>query len=462
MEPLFRKKVYKLIQRLQGRRVFQVLNQLEQNQWQDGKMLSELQWRKIKVIILHAYNNVPYYKEVFTKGGISPDKIKDFNDFKNIPVLTKDDLRRAHHSLTAKNKRHIASKYSTSGSTGAPSVVFTDRNSEAYRHAAIFRSYLWIGLDIGDRIAKFWGTQLDVKKKITDRMKDFVLNKVTLSTRSLDEVSMLMYYKTLKSFKPKALYGFTSAIYQFAQFLQNRGLPSKGIGISGVIVTGEKILPHQKEYIEKTFECNVYNNYASEEFATIAFECPEKSLHLMSENVYVEVEKPEDEDGRGNLIITELNNFIMPLIRYRIGDVGIISCQKCACGRGLPVLKEISGRSVDFIKTPNGGIVHGISFDYLPKYFLNEIKQFQIVQEHTDAITINLVKERGFNDSTIENFKNRLRKILGDEIKLNIVFKDNISRENRGKFRFVISRLNKNITMPDTLQPKMHEYSGKN
>ena len=442
MDLSFHKNIYKIIQRIKGKRVFHVLNQMEESQWYDHKKIKELQWEKIKNIIMHSYSNIPYYKHTFMKAGITPDDINSFDDLKRIPVLTKNDLRNEQHALLSKKNNSIYTKYSTSGSTNVPSVVYADRNSEAYRHAAVFRSYRWIGFDAGDKIARFWGTQLDFKKNINDKIKDLLLNRITFSTKSLDHNSLLSYYNNLIRYRPKAIYGFSSAVFEFAQFLKSQNLPVEKTGIKGIIVTGERILPFQRELIEDVFKCKVFNNYACEEFATIAFECPQNNLHLMSENVYVEVEKAEDDTANGNLLITDLNNYLMPLIRYRIGDIGNISYENCSCGRGLPVLKEISGRTVDFIKTPDGKIIHGISFDYLPKYFLNEIKQFQIIQEHTDVITVNLVKDKEFNNSTIQNFQNRLRNIVGDEVKLNIVSKENIPRMSRGKFRFVISKLN--------------------
>lgn len=422
--------------------MFQVLGQLEQSQWYREEKIREIQWQKIKNIIAHAYNHIPYYQKTFARAGITPNQIKDYGDLQLIPILTKDDLRKEPHSLVAKTKGFIYTRYFTSGSTGPPSVVITDRNSEAYRHAAVFRSYRWIGLDIGDKIAKFWGTQLDLRRNIQGRIGDFLLNRITFSTHSLDQKSMFRYYQNLRSFEPKAIYGFASAIYEFAQFLQNRSLPLEKNDIKAIIVTGEPIFPYKREIIENTFKCRVYNNYACEEFATIAFECPQRSLHLMSENVYVEVERPENEEGRGNLIITELNNFLMPLIRYRLGDVGALSNLKCNCGRSLPVLKEISGRSLDFVKIPNGRIIHGSYFDYLPKYFLNEIQQFQIIQADTNTICVNLIKGKGFNETTIQKFENKLRGVLGDEVRIIIDLKEIIPRENTGKFRFVISKLN--------------------
>lgn len=439
----FHKTTYKLMQRLHGKKVFEVLDQLEKSQWYPQEKIMEIQWQKMKDIIEDAYHHVPHYKKTFAEAGITPNQIREWRDLSSVPILTKDDLRKDLGSLLVKPRWSICTQYFTSGSTGPPSVVFIDRNSEAYRHAAVFRSYHWIGFQIGDRIAKFWGTQLNLRTRLKDRIKDFLSNRIVFSTHCLDEERMIDYYQRLKSFKPKALYGFASAIYEFAQFLQNKSLPMEKSGIKTIIVTGEPITPHQREIIENTFACRVYNNYACEEFATIAFECPEGNLHLMSENVYVEVEKQKTGDGAGELIITELNNSTMPLIRYRLGDVGVLSHSKCNCGRGLPVLQEIWGRSVEFIKTPDGRIIHGINFDYLPKYFLNEIQRFQIVQVDMNTICVSLIKDKGFNETTIRRFENKLRGILGDEVKIIIDFKEVIPRENTGKFRFVISKLKK-------------------
>jgi phenylacetate-CoA ligase len=157
----------------------------------------------------------------------------------------------------------------------------------------------------------------------------------------------------------------------------------------------------------------------------------------VAENVHVEAESAPGHDGRAGFLITSLNNRVMPLIRYRLGDVGILSTDACACGRGLPVLKEISGRSVDFVRTPDGRLLHGINFDYLPKYFLKEVRQFQILQTDADTLRVKVVKDTGFKDDTLVRFESRMRGIVGGEIKIVFELRNEIPRERNGKTQFV-------------------------
>jgi len=440
MNILVAKVIYKISQNLRREKVFQALRELEKSQWYSREKLEEIQWRKIKKIIKHAYKNVPYYQKIFSKNGIFPDQIKNWDDLKLIPILTKESLRKNLPLLVARNRRYRFVRDYTSGSTGPPTVIFTDRNAAAFQHAAVFRAYKWMGLDIGDKIVRFWGTQLDFKRRIEDKIKDFLLNRITFSTHCLDEKNMFSYYQKIKRFKPNAIYGFTSAIYEFAQFIVKNHLPIEKLDIKAIIVTGEPLFPWQKEIIERIFRCRVYNEYGCTECAPIAYECPQGKLHITAEIVYVEVENPDNEK-RGNLIITELNNLVMPLIRYKLGDIGVISYNKCSCGRELPILEEITGRTVDFIKTPDGKVIHGIYFDYLPKYFLGQIKQFQIIQESVDTLHINIVKDADFNKHTLKKFEKKLRDIIGSRINIIFEFKEVISRERTGKFRFVISKL---------------------
>lgn len=436
------KVIYQMVQKIRGEKVFETLQKLEESQWYSKQRLEEIQWEKIKKIIAHAYDNVPYYRQKFDEYGITPNKIKDFTDLKHIPILTKEELRTNSHRLIARDRTYRFSKDSTSGSSGPATIVYTDRNALAFQHAAVFRAYHWMGVEINDRFIRFWGTQLDYKRKLKDRIRDFVLNRMTFSTHFLDKHSMFRYYKQFKTFRPSGIYGFTSAIYEFAKFIMENQLP---IGTTkAVVVTGEPLFLYQRELIASVFGCNVYNEYGCAEFGPIAYECPAGRLHIMAENLYVEV----GENGHilsdcktGDLIITELNNFGMPIIRYRLGDVGILTNEKCTCGRGLPILKDIFGRTVSFIQTPEGNIIHGISFDYLPKYFLGEIRQFQMVQESPGHIKINVVKDLDFNEHTIKKFERKLRKVIGQKIETIFVFKERIPRENTGKYRFVISKM---------------------
>jgi phenylacetate-CoA ligase len=300
-----------------------------------------------------------------------------------------------------------------------------------------------MGVGIGERLVRFWGTQLDARRRTKDAIKDFLLNRRTFSTHALDPESLAKYHNELVRNQPIAIYGFTSAIYEFARFIADSDLGSAAITLKGILVTGEPLFGHQRELMEDVFRCRVYNEYGCAEFGPVAYECPECELHIMAENVHVEIERAggESASGRGNLIMTELNNSGMPIIRYRMGDVGILSTGACSCGRGLPVLKEISGRLLDSVHTPDGKKVHGMYFEYLPKYFIGEIRQFQIVQEDLGHIRVRVVRDPQFNESTLSRFEGEIRKVIGQSVAVEFVVEAEISREATGKNRLVVSRI---------------------
>lgn len=443
MNQTFAAQIYRLVQGIRGERVFEKLNELERTQWYSYAEIKALQWNKIKRIIEHAYYNVPYYREKFKREKFSPDDLKTWADVVRVPILTKEELRESSLNLIAKDRRYMFSRDSTSGSSGPATIVFTDRNASAFQHAAVFRAHRWMGLTIASKTARFWGTQLDFKRRAIDMLRDALLNRITFSTHALSEKAMYQYYDQLRKFNPNIIYGFTSAIHQFADFVWEKKLNTHKNNIKAVLATGEPLFTYQREFVERVLKSRVYVEYGCAEFGPIAYECPHAKLHLMAENSYVEIECDGQfsAEGKGDLILTELNNFGMPIIRYKIGDVGVVSNATCECGRGLPQIEEISGRSIDFIKTPDGRIIHGIYFDYLPKYFLGEIKQFQVIQEDNYTIRINVAKNSKFSQNTVLRLKEKLRDVLGNEMVINIDSSGMMLREKTGKLRFVVSRI---------------------
>jgi phenylacetate-CoA ligase len=428
---------YELVQAVTREKVFEVLLQMEASQWLDTEAIRAAQWRKLGALVRHAHAHVPFYRERFERAGLRPELIRDWPDLERLPILTKEDLRTHRDRLMARDRRYATTAYYSSGSTGPSAVVLVDRHAAAYRHAAVFRTYRWMGSNIGAGVLQFWGTQLDPLRRAKERLRDLVMHRATVSTHRLDDAHFRRAYRTLTRLKPSILYGFASALHEFARFLQSSGLPLDRAGVKGVLATGEPLLPHQRACLEQVFSCRAFVQYGAEEFGPIAYECPEGSLHVVAENVHVEQEPGSERDGRGGLLITSLNNHVMPLIRYRLGDVGILSADTCVCGRGLPILKEISGRSVDFIRTPDGKLLHGINFDYLPKHFLEEIRQFQIVQTTADTLQVNVVRDAGFRDDTLARFERQMRGIVGGELKIGFELWSEIPRSRSGKAQFV-------------------------
>jgi phenylacetate-CoA ligase len=435
--------IYRIIQAVRGERVFSALEDLESTQWYSSGQIEELQFRLLVDIVRHAYKNVPYYREKFDEVGSSPYDLHSLEDLKSIPILTKEDIHERHEDLIARDRKYRYSKDSTSGSSGPATIVFTDRTASKYEHAAVFRSLRWYSMDYGMKTVRFWGSQLDRKRIFKDELIDHMLNRVTFSTNDLSEERMMENYKKIIRFKPKIIYGFTSAIHQFCLFLEQNNLDIKKNLIGLVIGTGEVFHDFQRKEIEKVLGCTAMNEYGCAEFGPIAYGCPNGGFHIMAEYLIVETlgsKACKSGHSTGEIIVTHLRNRVMPMIRYRLGDSGTTLHNACDCGRRLPMIKNIEGRTVDFIKTPDGIIVHGLSFDYLPKYFDRQIDQFQIVQDKVDSIKVNLVPGKEFSEKTLINFEDKLRQLMGSKVMIRFVFYDSyLPRELMGKYRMVMS-----------------------
>jgi len=250
----------------------------------------------------------------------------------------------------------------------------------------------------------------------------------------------------LAELQPEVITAYPSVLNRLA------GRLDKKDGAAGVAVnprfmmTGAEVLtPHHRSRITEAFGAPVYDVYSSCEFHIVGWECKRTGeLHTSDDSTVVEVVAggrqvaPGEE---GEVVGTALHSYAMPIIRYRMGDVGILSEGTCSCGRGLPVLKEVSGRMLDSVQTPDGKKVHGMYFEYLPKYFIGEIRQFQIVQEDLRRITVRIVREPGFNESTLVRFEDEIRKVVGRSVVVEFVVEVEIPREATGKNRLVVSRI---------------------
>ncbi|MFX0196746.1 MAG: phenylacetate--CoA ligase family protein, partial [Candidatus Hodarchaeota archaeon] len=390
------------------------------------------------------YANVPHYKKKFDEINFRPSDLRSIKDLAQLPILTKVELRENSPELKATDRKYKYSIDSTSGSSGPCTLIHTDRVASAYQHASVIRGYKWHDVTLGERIVRFWGVQLDKKRIITDKTKDALLNRITFSTHSLSGDSMKNYYRKMTKFKPSVFYGFASALYRFTSFIEEEKLSISDIPLKLIVSTGEALHEFQKNKMKNLFGCEISNEYGCAEFGPIAYSCPNGSLHMMAENVFVEVVKdecPANFGESGELVITNLHNKCMPLIRYKLGDTAYILETECICGRKLPIIGKIFGRTLDSIKTPEGNVVHGIFFDYIPKYFEKEIKQFQIIQGNPENLKINIVKGSAFNEHTVEKFEKKLRKVLGKRMKLAFIIKEQIPPDNTGKYRLVISNI---------------------
>jgi len=421
---------------------------LEESQWWPRDKLLNFQWKELQKLLKHSYEQTPYWCDIFKKLKIKPEDIKNYSDFQKLHIIEKQDIRKNKKSMVARNYAGKTFTKSTSGSTGMPLELDYTSDSYDWRMAVSKRGYSWAGCEDGKKQAYFWGVSLNqesVWKKYKEAIYLTVLRQKYINCYDFTEEKMRLTLDDLNKFKPEIIIGYVNPLYNFAKYIKNLG--SIKFKPKAVIAAAEKLYQAQRETINNEFDCPVFNTYGSREFMLIASECPEhKGLHVNIENLFVEIIK---EDGSaagpgetGDIVITDLHNYGMPFIRYRIGDMAVASDKQCPCGRKLPLLEDVIGRTLDIIKTPDGRFVPGEFFARLFREF-GEIKQFQVIQDQLETVKIKIIKEREISSEKIEFIRKRLSEVLGKNVLVDMEFVETIPLTKTGKYRVTISNLQK-------------------
>lgn len=424
--------------------IYERLKELEKNQWLSRQELEELQWTKLKNLLFHVYKNVPYYTQLFKDLDIRPEDIQGPGDFAKIPILTKEIIRGHGNKMISTDSSASGIHANTGGSTGETLYFQKDKAASGYGAANIIRINKWCGKEIGDKEAVFWGTAFDISKvsKFNDMIKQYMQNIIYFSTFDMSEMKMFEYAKKLSRFKPRIIRGYPSALYTFANFLKKNNISD--IRPSAVISTGEKSFSFQKEMMEEVFKCKVYERYGSNEFGNIAHECSERhGLHILNDMYYVEVLKdnrPAEYGEVGEIFVTNLQNYYMPFLRYKIGDMGVLSDKQCSCGRGFPMLEEVKGRTFDKIVTPSGKTLGGFFWTFVSRA-VPGIRQFQVVQKEKSGIDFKIVPDNTFNEGSKKLLEKEIKEKAGQDFKVNFEVVDEIPLTPSGKSRFIISEV---------------------
>lgn len=261
--------------------------------------------------------------------------------------------------------------------------------------------YGWRGVRIGDRCARFWGAPYATRRKVITRLSDFAMNRTRFSAFAFTDEDLAGYWARCLTFRPDYLHGYVSMLEAFARFLSDHGYDGRQLPLKSIIATSEVLSRPQRALLEQTFRAPVQIEYGCGELGPIAYECERNSLHIMAADVVVEV---VDEAGRavepggtGELVVTDLNNRAMPLLRYRLGDFGIPG-RPCSCGRSFPVLEKVWGRAYDFVVGPNGRRYHGEFFMYLFEDLRRDgagVQAFQVIQDGPTSIRVAIVVRPG-------------------------------------------------------------------
>ncbi|MEP3560945.1 MAG: hypothetical protein ABJM19_10720 [Marinobacter sp.] len=419
--------------------------QLEKQQWWTQDKLNHLQLNRLNALLTYAEKHSPYYRDLFKQHGVKAADIKTLKDIERIPVTTKQAIRNGgDRFISDEFVRTQLVSAKTGGSTGVSLNLYFDESCQEKRNAAQLMADRWSGWDLGMKRASVWGNPPvpgSVKQKLRHNLLD---RTIYLDTMDLNDRSMGAFVSRWRKEKPGAVFGHAHSIYIFAKYLLQENITD--LRPQGIVATSMMLLEHERKTIEKAFDCNVTNRYGCEEVGLIACECERHSgMHINVPHVYVEFldgnNNPVAPGEPGKIVVTDLNNFAMPLIRYRVEDVGVYSERTCECGRGFPLVEKLEGRVADFLRLPDGGQVAGISLVERTLTKVPGIEQMQLIQEQIDEVAINRVRGPEYTDATDEELEKSMREVFGEDVALTINDVKEIPQEASGKYRFSICRV---------------------
>jgi phenylacetate-CoA ligase len=364
--------------------------------------------------------------------------------YRRLPVLTRDDLRAHKEELVAVGfPRRLLIPNGSGGSTGAPVPFYHDARHLTRAQAAKLRNFAWVGWQPGDAWARLWGSNFDVAphQQLRGKIWERLTRVRWLSGFDMTEDSMARYARELASFQPDVLEAYVNPLYLFCRYLRAHGLV-RIIRPRGVIVSAETLYDYHRAEIESVLGCKVFNRYGCREVGDVAHECPAGRMHLNVETVFTEFlvdGRPAAPEEAADIIVTPLDLYGMPMLRYRIDDIGSPAEGSCPCGRLLPLMHMVQGRVQDLIVTRSGRHLTGVFFAHLLKDL--DVQQFQVVQESLDVLDLSLIPGSSFGTQQIEYVKRQFNVHTGGEIELKLHLTGDIPLTASGKHRVTVSRV---------------------
>jgi len=438
---VFRDVVYRQVTSLRGQHVMPLIRRLEKTQWLPQPQLRSMQLTRLQELLRAARKSSPGYRRRLVR---LRDPIPTLAALQEVPTLTKQELRTEHAELQSSSPGLFCVQKTTGGSTGEPVTLLKSRVAMAWELAATWRGYGWAGVGVGDRQARFWGVPLDSRSRMKATLVDFVCHRRRFSAFDFDSRSFVAYERQLVNFEPDWLYGYVSMLAEFARwYIQNdRTCPVRP---RAIVTTAEVLAADDRRAIERAFQSRVFNEYGCGELGTIAHECSEGELHTNDENMIVEIldgERACEPGEKGELVVTELNNLALPLVRYRTGDFASFKESPCRCGRSLATLDKLYGRAYDFVVSPTGRKFHAeflmYVFEEAQRHRIG-IAQFQVRQERSDLLTVRVVPaSSGFTAGMEARLVDRIRELMGGEMHVRVERVGHINREPSGKMRVIV------------------------
>lgn len=435
---------FPLHERLKQHTTVKVRRAMEKSQWLSPDDLAQLQLERLREFLIEAGRDVPYYRQKFAALNFDPATIQSLQDLQRLPLTGKAEIREFTEQLKSDKAQNLA-RFNTGGSSGEPLIFYIGKQRVSHDVAAKWRATRWWDVDIGDPEIVVWGSPIELGAQDRVRqVRDKLMRTQLLAAFEMSALNLDRFVETIQKVRPRMLFGYPSSLALIAAHAEKAGQCMDDLGIRVVFVTSERLYDHQRQTIERVFGCQVANGYGGRDAGFIAHQCPQGGMHITAEDIIVEI---VDSQGQvlpageaGEIVITHLATADFPFIRYRIGDVGVLSKDTCPCGRGLPLLQEIQGRTTDFVIASNGTVLHGLALIYVLRD-LPGVENFKVVQHSLARTEVQVVSNSVFQQSDSDLIVQEFKKRLGGDVEIEVKLLESIDRERSGKFRYVISHV---------------------
>lgn len=436
--------LFPLHEQLKGHESVALRRRLERSQWSSPDAIAAEQVERLRAFLSDIGARVPYYRDLFRTLGFDPTGVRSVADLAVLPTLDKPTIRAHLEALKAEGHGAL-SRYTTGGSSGEPLIFYIGKGRKSHDVAAKWRATRWWGVDIGDPELVVWGSPVELgAQDRVRRLRDGLMRSHLLPAFEMSETNLDRYVARILSARPAMLFGYPSSLTLIAAHAASRGQRLDDLGIRVVFVTSERLYDNQREAIAKGFGAPVANGYGARDAGFIAHECPQGRLHLSAEDIVVETLRPDGSPTApgeaGEITVTHMATADFPLLRYRTGDVGLLSTERCPCGRGLPVLAEVQGRSTDFVVAADGTVMHGLALIYTLRD-MSGVQKFRIEQMSRERTEVQLVPGDGLAADAEARIVREFRARLGANVQVDVRRVADIAPERSGKYRYVVSHV---------------------
>ncbi len=404
--------------------------------------MREYQSERLRLVVAHAYETVPYYRELWDREGVRPSDVVSIDDIGKLPVLTREALiANRERLLSSKADRRGLRMATTSGTTGYPVSVYWDSAVSVMNNACLWRAREWCGVGFGRPYATLMGRMIVPMRQRRPPFWRFnkTWNQLILSSYHLDDRTVHYYVEQMRDSGVEMLEAYPSAAYMLARYME---MSSARIPLRAVLTSSEPLLPVQRELIKDRFECPVFDAYSQAERVAFASECEaHEGMHVFGEYGVLEVLDgdlaPVSPGETGQIVATGLHNMAMPLVRYATGDTAALKPGTCSCGRTLQLLETLTGKAEDIVVTPSGRMVPGPLLSFAFKGVPGVVRS-QLVQDKPEELRVRLVLGEGFQQRDEARIRAALRERLPG-VTITVEHVDDIPMSSRGKYRWVVS-----------------------